>query len=59
MLKIAPKDDCNAMLKRCEGAISNVAGASMRIMMSHFVALLVPLVRSMWYNEKCKVWHTF
>ena len=40
MLKTAHKDDYNAMLKRCEGASSSVVGASMRIMMSHFVALL-------------------
>ena len=39
MLKIAHKNDYNAMQKRCEGASSNVAGASIRIMMSHFVAL--------------------
>ena len=40
MVKIARKDGYNAMLKRCEGARSNVAGASVRIMTSHFVAHL-------------------
>ena len=40
-MKIAHKDDWNAMQKRCEGASSNIAGALMRIMTSHFVALLV------------------
>ena len=41
MLKIAHKDDNNAMLRRCEGANDSVACASIRIMTSHFVALLV------------------
>ena len=40
-MKIAHKDDYNAVQKRCEGASSSVAGSSIRIMMSHFVALLV------------------
>ena len=39
MMKIAHKDDYNAMQKRCEGASSRVAGASIRIMTVHFVAL--------------------
>ena len=39
-MKIAHKDDQNAMQKRCEGASNSVAGALMRIMTSHFVALL-------------------
>ena len=44
MLKIAHKDDYNAMLKRCEGASSSVASASIRIMTSLFVALLCPTI---------------
>ena len=36
MLKIAHKDDYNAVLKRCEEASSS----AIRIMTSHFVALL-------------------
>ena len=39
-MKIAHKDDYNAMQKGCEGASGSVAGALRRIMMSHFVALL-------------------
>ena len=38
-MKIAHKDGCNALLKRCEGASSSMADASMRIMTSHFAAL--------------------
>ena len=41
MMKIAHKEDCNALLKSIEGANSSVTGASIRIMTSHFVALLV------------------
>ena len=41
MTKIAHKDNYNAMLKRCEGASGSVAEASIRVMTSHFVALLV------------------
>ena len=40
MMKIAHKDDYNATQKRCEGASNSMAGALMRIMTSHFVALL-------------------
>ena len=39
MLKIADKDDYNAMLQRYEEVSSSVAGASIRILTSHFVAL--------------------
>ena len=42
MLKIAHKNDYNAMLKRCKGASSSVAGASISFMTSHFVALDTP-----------------
>ena len=40
MLKIAHEDDYKAVLERSEGASSSVAHASIRIMTSHFVALL-------------------
>ena len=39
MLKIAHKDDYNAMLERCEGVHSSVTGASIRNMTSQFIAL--------------------
>ena len=42
MLIIAHKDDYNAVQKRCqEPCSSSVAGASITIMTSHFVALVV------------------
>ena len=40
MLKIAHKDDYNDLQKRYQGARNSVAGASVRIMTSHFVVLL-------------------
>ena len=40
MMKIVHKDDYNAMLERCEAANTSVTGASIRLMTSHFVALL-------------------
>ena len=39
MVKIALKDDYNTVQKRYKEASSSVAGASIRIMTSHFVAL--------------------
>ena len=50
MIKVAYKDDYNAMQKRREGARSSVAGASIKIMTSHFAALLsdiakVPMIK--------------
>ena len=41
MMKTAHKDHYNAIQERYEGASSNVTGASVRIMPSHFVALLI------------------
>ena len=46
MLEITHKEDYNAMEKMCEGASSSVAGALLRIITSHFVALwLQPIVQ--------------
>ena len=50
MLKIAYKDDYNAMLKRCEGAGSSVSSALIRIMTSHFVAPLVNVQNLVFVN---------
>ena len=57
-MKIAHKDDYNIMQKRCEGASSSVAGASIRIMTSHFVAHFLQLSPLTMTNEFDNTWHT-